>query len=131
MATIQDKVATTDEALAEVFADYISSSSSPLYPCPKCGKETKEHHEKVERHPETRKILDRQPVRICCMKDCRTELVGEEAIAEAYAKGQAEQHRVAACAKCGKATKEHHPDEETGDPRRICSSTDCRHIQPA
>lgn len=128
MGTVQDKVETSDDVAAEVFKDYASGSSDPLYPCPECGKETKVHHEIVDRHPQTRKILDRIPTRICSMSGCRAVVEGEDAIAEIHEKGKAAQAQVISCEKCGAPTKEHHPDPETEDPRRICSR--CQHVQP-
>lgn len=61
--------------------------------------------------------------------------VAENFFTELFTKdGQAAPPRFP-CSKCGKETKEHHPEERTLDdgivvniPRRICSNRDCRDV---
>lgn len=60
--TAQDKIGATDQ----VDAGLSSQSVGPRFPCPKCGKESKEHNV----------VEDGEPVkgaRICSDRDCREE----------------------------------------------------------
>lgn len=121
VATVADKV----------FADVIpGGGEAPLFPCPKCGRETKVHHDYVV-YDEVRKkkVLQREPQRICSMPQCRHVVRGEEEIEVIEARGKAMQPVIVPCTKCGKTTKQHHPDPETEEPRRICAVPTCRNIQ--
>lgn len=122
-----DKVNVADLVFADVQA---GGGDPPLFPCPKCMRETKVHHDLVERHPDNpKKVINREPQRICSNRACRFIVTGEEMIEAVAAKGKSLQPIIFPCDECGKPTKEHQPDPETEEPRRICSSATCRHVQ--
>jgi len=98
---ITDKVSAADS----IEAGLAREKTTAVYPCPRCGRETKEH------------IEDR---RICSHEPCRAVWAKEKAPMAA----PHERAPIVAypCPKCGKETKEH------TEGRRICSAEACREI---
>lgn len=101
MSTINDNVETASESLAVSVER--GGETPPRFPCPKCGKETKEHS---------------GGTRICSARTCR-EITLASAIVERAAPVTI---AVPPCPTCGKPSKEHH------NGKRICSIRTCRHV---
>lgn len=102
MAHTDDHVSLSPD---EVFADLIRAGdaldAAPLYPCPRCGKETKLHHTPKDS-------------RICSNRACRARMKDPRVIEASRQMGLKLQPVVILCPECGAITKEHH------DGARIC-----------
>lgn len=112
MAGPKDEIHTTDGHEVEIIPAGPGQMSEAAYPCPSCGRETKEHHTPGSR--------------ICSHRTCR-EVIEPARAAKLYAGGPRLSPTMAAlvpCPKCGKATKEHHTPPRS----RICSNRACRFV---
>ena len=111
MSSVNDKIDVTEQVFADLIKSGTAADAAPRYPCPVCGKETKEHHTP-------------HGSRICSSRECRKIIAHPEHIAMSKRAGDALQPVVVPCSVCGKPTKEHH----TPHGSRICSSTECRAV---
>lgn len=103
MPHTDDHVLTADEVFADLIRDGDALAAAPLFPCPRCGRETKEHHTP-------------KGSRICSNAECRAKLVDPAVIEASREMGQRLQPVVIPCPECGAVTKEHHTPEGS----RIC-----------
>lgn len=103
-----DRQHTTDGISASLEAVPVA----PVFPCPKCGAESRPHGE-APRHDESE--------RICSATTCRkVQPAPEEEVATGGPRFP--------CAQCGRETKQHKSGRSGQPTERVCSSSNCRNI---
>jgi hypothetical protein len=102
-----DRSRTTDVISASLEAELVP----PVFPCPKCGAESRAHGE-APRHDESE--------RICSAATCRKVQSRPEEVIGGAARFP--------CAECGRETKQYMAGRSGLSAERVCSNTGCRNI---
>lgn len=90
---------------------------APVYPCPNCGAESREHGE-APRHDESQRICSSAPCR-------KIQPAPEENAGKLNADGVFIRFP---CAECGKETKLYQSGRAGVTAQRVCSNATCRNI---